>query len=356
MNERVNRLRGLIAERGLDAFLVTQPENRRYLSGFTGSAGVLIITQDEALLATDFRYYEQVRQQAPDFALAEVTDRVEPVLAERLEKVGARRVGIESHDVTVETYQKWQEAAPGVEWAPTSGLVEGLREIKDAGELATIEEAVRIADRAMEHIYEWIRPGVTEKDVAWELEVYMRTHGAERLSFNTIVAAGPRGAMSHAVPTDRPIGRGEPIVIDMGALYRGYCSDLTRSFCIGEATDEYLRIWDTVLRAQRAAEEGIRGGMLGSEADALARNLIYGEGFEGQFGHGLGHGVGLAIHEGPRAARTASAPLRPGAILTVEPGIYDPTWGGIRIEDMVVITETGCRVLTGVAKRPVVGK
>ena len=196
-------------------------------------------------------------------------------------------------------------------------------------------------------------PGVTEKDVAWELEVYMRTHGAERLSFNTIVAAGrgrcracpPTGPSAAASRSSSTWARSTGVLLGPHPL-----------LCIGEATDEYLRIWDTVLRAQRAAEEGIRGGMLGSEADALARNLIYGEGFEGQFGHGLGHGVGLAIHEGPRAARTASAPLRPGAILTVEPGIYDPTWGGIRIEDMVVITETGCRVLTGVAKRPVVGK
>ncbi|NLD71527.1 MAG: aminopeptidase P family protein [Chloroflexi bacterium] len=356
MNERVTRLRAILADTHLDAFLVTQPENRRYLSGFSGSAGVLIITPEEALLATDFRYYEQVRQQAPDFTLVEVTDKTPPVLAERLAALGARRVGMESQDLTVDIYSQWQEAMPNIEWVPLTGVVEGLREVKDADELATIEEAVRIADRAMEHIYDWIRPGVTEQEVAWELEVHMRTHGAERLSFNTIVAAGPRGAMSHAVPTERPIGRGEPIVIDMGALYDGYCSDLTRSFCIGEATDEYLRIWDTVLRAQRTAEEGIRGGMIGSEADALARDLIYGEGFEGKFGHGLGHGVGLAIHEGPRAARTATGALRPGAIVTVEPGIYDPAWGGIRIEDMVVITEDGCRVLTGVARRPVVGK
>jgi len=355
MHERLMRLRAALAALEADVLLVTQPENRRYLSGFTGSAGVLIISQEQALLATDFRYYEQVRQQAPDFALVEVTDSLPPVLAERLTALGARRVAFEAGDVTVETFQKWQEVIAGVEWAATTGVVEGLREIKDAGELAAIERAVAIADRAMEHIYDWVHPGVTEREVAWELEVHMRTHGAERLSFNSIVAAGPRGAMSHAVPTERPIARGEPVVIDMGAVVDGYCSDLTRSFCIGEASSEYRRIWDVVLRAQEAAEAGIRPGMTGAAADALAREIIYDAGFEGQFGHGLGHGVGLAIHEGPRAARTATGPLREGAVVTVEPGIYDPAWGGIRIEDMVVVTTDGCRVLTGVAKRPVVG-
>ncbi len=356
MNVRLQNLRAALVNQGVDAMLVTQPENRRYLSGFTGSAGALIVTQQEAILATDFRYYEQVRQQAPDFRLAEVTDRIAPVLAGGLAALGARRVAFEAGDLTVETFQQWQEAIPGVEWVATSGVVEGLREIKDAAELATIERAVAIADRAMEHIYDWIRPGVTEIQVAWELEVHMRTHGAERVSFNSIVAAGTRGAMSHAVPSDRPIGRGEPIVIDMGAMVDGYCSDLTRSFCIGEASAAYRRIWDVVLRAQEAAEAGIRAGLPGAEADGIARGIIYGAGFEGQFGHGLGHGVGLAIHEGPRASRTATGALREGTIVTVEPGIYDPAWGGIRIEDMVVVTAEGCRVLTGVAKRPVVGK
>jgi Xaa-Pro aminopeptidase len=356
MNHRLRLLRAALADHGVDAFLVSQPENRRWLSGFTGSAGVLIVTQGEALLATDFRYYEQVRQQAPDFALVEVTEKMPPVLAERLAALGAKKVAFEARDLTVETYSSWQGAIGSVEWVPTSGIIEGLREVKDAGEVAAIERAVAIADRAMEHIYDWIRPGVTELAVAWELEVHMRTHGAERLSFNSIVAAGPRGAMSHAVPTERPIGRGEPIVIDMGAMVDGYCSDLTRSFCIGEATDEYLRIWSVVQRAQEAAEAGIRAGLPGAAADALARDVIYGEGFEGQFGHGLGHGVGLAIHEGPRASRLATTDLPEGSIVTVEPGIYDPAWGGIRIEDMVLVTAEGCRVLTGVAKLPVVGK
>mgnify|MGYP001195409151 FL=1 len=220
--------------------------------------------------------------------------------------------------------------------------------------MRAIEEAVRIADEAMVHLMSWIKPGVTERQVAWEAEVYMRTHGAEALSFTSIVAAGDHGAMAHAMTTDRAIERGDALVIDMGCVYDGYCSDLTRSFCVGEASDEYLAVWNTVLEAQAAAEDAIRGGMPGVDADAVARKIIYGAGYEGKFVHGLGHGVGLAIHEKPRASLTSTDVLTPGTIVTVEPGIYVPGWCGVRIEDMVLVTEDGCRVLTGSPKQPVI--
>jgi Xaa-Pro aminopeptidase len=270
--------------------------------------------------------------------------------------LGACRVAFEKHAVTVETLEKWRAVAPDVDWVGVSGLVEELRVVKDASEIALITEAVRMADEAMAHIMEWIQPGVTEREVSWELEVYLRTHGAEALSFTTIVASGPHGAMSHAVTSERPIETGDPIVIDMGARYEGYCSDLTRSFCLGEASDEYRQMWDTVLAAQLAAEEAIHAGMGGVDADAVARTIIYGAGYQGKFGHGLGHGVGLAIHEPPRASYTSTDTLQAGSVLTVEPGIYVPGWGGIRIEDMVVIADEGCRVLTQVAKVPVIGE
>lgn len=353
MNSRVERLIETLGQQGLEGMLISSPENRRYLSGFTGSAGVLIITPGAAKLATDFRYYEQVRQQAPDFELVEVAQRVEPVLAQELAALGLERIAFESAGVTFETYESWRKAMPGVELAPTTGLVEGLRAIKDAGELAAIGEAVRVADEAMEQIIDSIRPGMTEREVAWDLEVAMRTRGAEALAFGIIVAAGPHGAMSHAVVTDRPIGWGEPVVIDMGARVDGYCSDITRSFCVGEADERYLAIWSTVLEAQLTAERQIRAGVLGSQADAFARDLIYGAGFEGQFGHGLGHGVGLAIHEEPRASMSATGAIPAGVVLTVEPGIYVPGWGGVRIEDMVVVEEEGCRILTRTRKEPV---
>lgn len=354
MNARVERLRKAMAEKDIECLLVSQPENRRYLSGFTGSAGVLIITADQALLASDFRYYEQVRQQAPDFELVEITDTTQAALAATLDRLGVSQVGFESQALTVETYGQWRDAIGGVEWAPTSGIVERLREIKDADEIAAIERAVRLADEAMSHIYGWLRPGMTEREVAWELEAYMRTHGAERLSFTAIIGFGPNGAMAHAVTSDRPIQVGEPVVIDVGCVVDGYCSDLTRSFCLGRADDRYRAVWEQVLQAQLAAEAAIRPGLSGVEADAIARRLIYGAGYEGKFGHGLGHGVGLAIHEGPRASFTSKDTLAPGMVVTVEPGIYEPGWGGVRIEDVVVVTEDGCRVLTGVEKRMVV--
>ncbi len=356
MNDRLTRLRGLLAEQQLDALLVNQGENVRYMSGFTGgSDGVLIVTAERALLATDFRYYEQVRQQAPDWELVQVTGRASAVLAEQLGALGVARVGFERQSLTVETWEQWRAAAPQVQFVGAGGLVEQLRMVKDAGEVALIEEAVRIADEAMGYIYEWLRPGVSEREVAWELEAWMRTHGAEGLSFSTIVASGPNGAMAHAVTSERPIQAGEPVVIDMGARYQGYCSDLTRSFCLGWVSDAYFEAWELVLKAQLAAERAAVAGMTGVALDAVARDMIYAAGYEGKFGHGLGHGVGLAIHEPPRASPVYAETLPAGAVITIEPGVYDPAWGGIRIEDMIVLTEQGCRVLTQVPKLPVIG-
>lgn len=358
--QRLARLRAIMAREELDAFVTTQPENRRYLSGFTGSSGIALVSAERAVLATDFRYYEQMRRQAPSFDLAEVTGAATPVVASVLAELRAHRVGFETHALTVETCEQWRRnkvhfaATPGVEWLPTTGIVEGLRQEKDAAEVRAIEEAVRIADEAMSHLMSWIKPGVTERQVAWEAEVYMRTHGAQALSFTPIVASGEHGAMAHAVTTDRPIGRGEPVVIDMGCVVDGYCSDLTRSFCVGEAGDEYLAVWNKVLEAQLAAEDAIHGGISGVDTDAVARAIIYGAGYEGKFGHGLGHGVGLAIHERPRASLTSTDVLTPGTIVTVEPGIYIPGRWGVRIEDMVLVTEGGCRVLTASPKRPTI--
>ncbi|MFP3896842.1 MAG: M24 family metallopeptidase [Anaerolineales bacterium] len=356
MKERVQELRSMLEEEGLDALLVTRAENRRYLTGFTGSAGVVLITGKKALLATDFRYYEQVQKQASQVELVHVEDSTPSALAPHIDELGIQNLGFEGHDMTVRDYERWREALPQVEWISTTDLVEGLRMIKDTEEIALIEEAVRIADEAMEHVLDWIHPGFTESEVAWELEVYMRTHGAAALSFTTIVASGPNSAMPHATTTERVIERGEPIVIDMGARYEGYCSDMTRSFCLGQANKEYLKVWNTVLEAQKAAETGIRAGMSGVEADAIARDIIDDAGYADNFGHGLGHGVGLAIHEGPRVSHTSEDTLQEGTVVTVEPGIYIAGWGGVRIEDTVILTDKGCRVLTRTPKEPVVCK
>jgi Xaa-Pro aminopeptidase len=315
---------------------------------------VLVITAERALLVTDFRYFEQVKLQAPDFELYQAPNTLVQALAKLAGELGLARIGFESDDLTVAAMERWRVEMPGVTWVPTSGLVEKLRRIKDATELAAMEEAVRLADASMAHIMEWIRPGMTERQVAWELELHMRTHGAEKLSFGAIVGFGANGAMSHAVPSDRILQWGDPVVIDMGCVVRGYCSDLTRSFCVGQADERYLSIWNTVLEAQLAVERQAKAGMTGVEIDAIARRIIYSAGHEGRFEHGLGHSVGLAIHEDPRASRLWPEALPAGCILTVEPGIYYPGWGGVRIEDMVVVGEDGCRVLTAVEKKPVV--
>jgi len=347
---RLTKLREILTNEGLDAILITQPENRRYLSGFTGSTGVLLISQEQAVLATDFRYYEQVEKQAPDFRLAKVTARFETLLPELIQQVGAKTVGFESTHLTVDQHQQWQEVAEGFELLPTRELVERIRAVKDEGELGKIKKAIALSDEALAHIAGFIEPGMTEKEVAWELEVFMRTRGAEKLAFDTIVGSGPNGAMPHATVSERVIQAGEPIVIDMGAMVDGYNSDLTRTICAGRADDKFKEIHAIVLEAQLTAERDIRPGMQGKQADGIARQVIEQAGYGENYGHGLGHGVGLAVHEKPGVGRLSEDVLEPGMVFTVEPGIYLPGWGGVRIEDIVVMKEDGVEVLTQVSK------
>jgi len=347
---RLTKLRETLITEGLDAILITQPENRRYLSGFTGSDGALLISQDQAVLATDFRYYEQVEKQAPDFRLAKVTARFETLLPELIQQVGAKTVGFESAHLTVDQHQKWQEVAEGFELVPTKGLVERIRAVKDEGELGKIKKAIALSDEALAHIADFIEPGMTEKEVAWELEVFMRTRGAEKLVFDTIVGSGPNGAMPHATVSERVIQAGEPIVIDMGAVIDGYHSDLTRTICAGRPDDKFKEIHAIVLEAQLTAERNIRPGMQGKQADGIARQVIEEAGYGENYGHGLGHGVGLAVHEKPGVGRLSEDVLEPGMVFTVEPGIYLPGWGGVRIEDIVVMRGDGVEVLTQASK------
>jgi len=347
---RLTKLREALTTEGFDAILITQPGNRRYLSGFTGSAGVLLISQDQAILATDFRYYEQVEKQAPDFRLAKITDEFKMLLPELVHQVGAKRVGFESAHLTVDQHQEWQEVAECFELVPTKELVEGIRAIKDENELSKIRKAIALADEALAHIAGFIEPGMTEKEVAWELEVFMRTHGAEKVAFDLIVASGPNGAMPHATVSERVIRAGEPIVIDLGAMVDGYNSDLTRTICSGRPDDRLKGIYDIVLEAQCTAEQSIRPGMTGKQADGIARQVIEEAGYGENFGHGLGHGVGLAVHEKPGVGRLSEDVLEPGMVFTVEPGIYLPGWGGVRIEDIVVMREDGVEVLTQASK------
>lgn len=354
---RLEKFRQQMAEANIDGFLITQPENRRYLSGFTGSAGVLIITADKQVFATDSRYYEQVRQQCPDWELAEVGYDFEGNMLELLRGLGlgARRVGFEAEHVSVATLHAWERALLGrLILVHAEGFVELLRMRKDDEEIARIKKAVALADEAFAHVTAWIRPNMTELQVAWELESTMRTRGAEAISFPQIVAGGPNSAKPHAEPTDRPLQAGEPIIIDFGCVVDGYCSDITRTLCFGEPTDDrYVKIWNIVYEAQQAALTGAKADMTGDAVDKLARDIIDQAGYKEYFGHGLGHSLGLAIHENPRYSFTYSHEVPAGAVMTVEPGIYIPGWGGVRHEDVVLVQAEGVEILTGAPKEAV---
>lgn len=354
---RIDKLRELIAEDNIEGFLINQPENRRYLSGFTGSNGMLIIAPERQALATDSRYYEQVRQQCPDWELIEVGYDFTGSMLEILREMGlgGQRIGFEAEHISVATLHAWERALLGrLILINTHGFVESLRMQKEEAEVAKITKAVALADDTFAHISKVIQPGMTESQVAWELESYMRTHGASALSFEPVVASGPNSAKPHARPTEREIQPGEPVTLDFGCVVDGYCSDLTRTICLGEPIDErYQKVWHTVLTAQQVAEAEAKAGMTGEAVDKLARDVIKEAGFEDYFGHGLGHGVGLAVHEGPRFSFTYPNEIPAGAVMTVEPGIYIPGWGGVRIEDMVVVRDKGLEVLTKAPKAAV---
>ncbi len=353
--QRLAALRSALVTHGWDAFVVSQPENRRYLSGFTGDAGLLLVTADTALLLTDFRYTEAAARQAPDFEIVRITRGPSTVLAGLLADLGVKSAAFESAHLTVAEFQHWKDASTEVDWTPSQNIVEALRMIKEPAEIETIRRAVRLGDEALAHVLRDLRPSMTERDVAWELEVYMRTHGAEAVSFDLIVGSGPNGAMPHATTSDRRLQEREPIVIDMGALVDGYHSDLTRTVSLGQPDARWIELHDLVQRAQLAVEAVLGPGMTGLQADAIARDVIQSAGLGDVFGHGLGHGVGLAIHEGPRLASTSNDVLKPGMVVTVEPGVYLAGEGGIRIEDMAIITEDGCEVLSQATKDWILG-
>jgi Xaa-Pro aminopeptidase len=353
---RLAKLRQALPQHDLDAILISQPENRRYLSGFTGSAGWLIISAERAILSTDFRYFEQVARQSPDFELAKIKTKFPDLLPEILSGLGAKRLGFESQHLTVDELYTLSQAAGDVDLVPLKDTVETLRAIKDGGEIDALRRSAALTDEAFAHLLDVIRPGMTELQAAWEIESAMRTGGASKVAFDLIVAAGPNGALPHARPGDHPIQPGEPVVVDIGCVVDGYCSDMTRTFCLGEPSDKYLEVWETVLQAQQAAKEAIRAGVSGVQADAAARDVIVEAGYGENFGHGLGHGVGLAVHEGPRAGRLSKDILEAGMSLTVEPGIYLPGEFGVRLEDLVIIDGAGIEILSKTPKMPVVGR
>ena len=355
MNARLDGVRERLEQLGLDALLVNSDENRRYLSGFTGSAGSLVITPRDAILATDFRYTEQAGQQAPDFRVLRIRSGMD-WLMDLVKELNIQHLGFEEQHMTVSVHGNIQKALGGIDSSngisllPTANLIENIRSVKDVQELGILARAIEISDLAFEEVFKTIRAGVTEIEVAWRLEKAMRELGAEAVSFETIVAVGPNAALPHHRPADQIIGEGEPLIIDMGARYQGYCSDLSRTLFLGDPSDIFRKVYDTVLGAQLTAIATVEKGMTGGDADGLARTVIEEAGYGENFGHSLGHGIGLAVHEQPGVGPSSGVVLDDGMIFTIEPGIYISGWGGVRIEDVVLLEQGRARVMSKALK------
>ncbi|MCX7781035.1 MAG: aminopeptidase P family protein [Negativicutes bacterium] len=334
----------------LDAVVVSKQENRQYLSGFTGSAGILFITRQNRYLVTDFRYIEQAQNQAPAFEIVRCAGIPIKTLTEvKASLSGIKRVGFETDHVTWESYQTLAAALPGVELVAIK--LDTLRAVKTAVEIDRIERAVEIADRAFGEVIKSVRPGVRETDIAAELEYIMRQLGSERPAFDTIVASGERSALPHGRASAKIIAPGDFITFDFGAVFEGYHSDMTRTVVLGKASAKQREIYELVLRAQLAGLDAVQSGKDCRDVDAVARKIIEDAGYGEYFGHGLGHSVGLAIHEEPRLSPTnVGVLLAENMVVTVEPGVYLPGWGGVRIEDIVVVTAGKPRILTATSK------
>ncbi len=345
---RADRLLALLTERELDSLLVTNLLNVRYLTGFTGTNGACLVSAEERLFLTDFRYVEQAREQVPDFERIDAGRDMLGDLAKRLRG----RAGFDDEDLSVASHRKLAEKAPdGVELVPAGGLVERLRAVKDESEVASMRAAAELSTAAYESLHERGLVGRTEREVAVDLVRFMEDSGADGPSFPPIVASGAHGALPHAVPRDVEIPRDTLVVIDMGAIVDGYCSDCTRTLATGTLGDDALEIYELVLRAQGDSLAAARAGADCRAVDAVARELIDAAGHEEQFGHGLGHGVGLAVHEAPRLGKTAEGSLEAGNAVTVEPGVYVPGGVGVRIEDLVIVADGEPEILTGFPKQ-----
>jgi len=349
---RADRLSKRLPDAGVDVVLVTNTVNVRYLTGYTGSNGIAVVGPETRVFVTDFRYVEQAaaeveqsfdRRRSPQHLIEGLEDALPP---------GELRLGFEAAHMSVNEHARVRELLPKrIELVATTGLVEDLRAVKDHGELAAIRAATELADEAFAVLIAGGLIGRTERDLATALEFEMRRRGAIRPSFDPIVAAGPHGALPHARPREKQIRSGELVVIDWGAqLEDGYCSDCTRTVASGVVSDVAREVYELVLDAQLAALEDVKAGAAGREVDAVARSAIQAAGHGDQFGHGLGHGVGLEVHEAPRLAQRSESVLAVGNVVTVEPGVYVPGEFGVRIEDLVVVTDDGCEILTSVSK------
>lgn len=342
---QIAKVKSYLKEEQIDAILITHPINRRYLTGFTGTAGIVLITQADQLLITDFRYTKQAESEAKNVTVIEHTGNPLKEVAYQLKRLEINELAFEMTHVTYEQYEQFKRNFK-IQLIPVKQVIENIRQIKTEAEISMMERAAEIADLAFEHILSYIKPGIKEIDIANELEFFMRKQGATCSSFAMIVASGWRSALPHGVASEKKIDHHELVTLDFGALYKGYCSDITRTVAVGNIDKQLEEIYNIVLQAQKLAVANIKPGLTGKEADAIARDYIEKAGYGDCFGHSTGHGLGMEVHEEPRLAKTSETILEKGMIVTVEPGIYLPGIGGCRIEDDIVLTESGNERLT----------
>jgi Xaa-Pro aminopeptidase len=355
IKDRLAKLRPELVNREVEGILISEPKNMFYLSGFNSADGYLLITAKDTIIATDFRYVEQVKKQCPDYKLFQITGKMQDWFPELVDGLNIKKLGFESGAITFGLYTQIADIISTrklpLGLVPLDNVVESLRTIKEPEEIAWIQKAAEIGDRAFEDISGKLKTGMTEKEIAWALEKFMRENGSGSMPFEIIVGAGPNGALPHAQPSDRPIAAHEPVVIDFGADFGGYSSDLTRTICLGKPDEMFKKIYGIVQKAQQAAIDGIYDGISGIKADSLARDIIKGAGYGEVFGHGLGHGVGLATHDpAPRLSTLSNDVIVNGMVFSIEPGIYLPEWGGVRIEDLVMLENGKVKLLSHAKK------
>jgi Xaa-Pro aminopeptidase len=351
INERIIKLRKKLNESYLDAAVIIKPENRRYISGFTGSTGTVIITQEKLILLTDSRYTEQAKKESQQFNIIDPGIKYLEKIKEIFVDLRVKKFSFEDDYITYKKYLELKEHLSDFEFVSGKNIIEDLRKIKDDYEIKQVSEAVKISDTAFKYILDFIKPGIKEKDIALELEYHMKKNGAEDTAFPTIVASGWRSSLPHGLASTKEINYGDFVTIDFGAVYKGYNSDMTRTLCVGKPDDKQFEIYNLVLKAQIEAINNIKEGISCREADDFARKIISDNGYGSYFGHGLGHGVGLAVHEMPALSYKSKDILIKNMVVTVEPGVYIPEWGGVRIEDMVLIQENNVYILTKSEKK-----
>lgn len=343
--EKLDELRSQFNQLNIDGLLITSEFNRRYMTQFTGTAGVALISKQDAVFITDFRYVEQASEQATEFNIVQHVGPIVKEIAKQTKLLGINRLGFEQDDITYSQFKMYEKYIPS-QLIPITGMIEKLRLIKTDEEIKMIKGAAEIADAAFVHILDVIRPGMSELEVSNELEFFMRRQGATSSSFDIIVASGVRSALPHGVASEKLLEKGDFITLDFGAYYNGYVSDITRTVALGEPADKLKEIYQIVLEAQLRGIAGIKPGITGKEADALTREYITEQGYGDYFGHSTGHGIGLEVHEEPGLSMRSSTILEPGMVVTVEPGIYIAGLGGVRIEDDILITKDGNELLT----------